>query len=701
MPRYSNRFATFVLAAVAALAVGCGSRDIGEPVGAASPDAGPDVGEDSGVELIERRLLFGNPERTQARLSPDASMMSFLAPRDGVMNIWVAPTGEFEQARPLTNDANRGIQQHFWMPNGRHIAYLQDKGGNENWHIYAVDVATGESRDLTPLPDGSRATIYAASPRHPDLMAIGTNQRTGALFDPFLLNVVTGEMTSLGENPGFANYDFDEDLQIGLASRQTPGGDNEFLRPAEDGWEPVWQIPQADVINSRTLFFTADGSGIYVLSSVGRNTAALYLLDLETGGLELLADDDRADIDAVLSHPTTNEIQAFNVEYTRSEWEPLSEEAATDLTLLADRLSGDLTITSQSRDDRYWMVAEDDAPRPLRYHLFDREKKEVTLLFVSRPALADAPLVDMQPLVLEARDGLALVSYLSLPRGSDADGDGRPEQPQAMVLFVHGGPWARDSYGYDTIHQWLANRGYAVLSVNYRGSTGFGKDFVEAATHEFAGKMHDDLIDAVNWAVENGVAREDRVAIMGGSYGGYATLVGLTFTPETFACGVDIVGPSNLVTLIESFPDYWGPLLEGSWYSRVGDPRNEEGRARLEAASPLFRADEIVRPLLIGQGGNDPRVTKLESDQLTEVMIDNGQQVTYINYGDEGHGFARPENRDSFFAISEAFLSGCLGGRYQPLDGAFEGSSTEVLAGVEHVPGLAEALEGFEPVLKQ
>ncbi len=657
--------------------------------------------EDEEAALIKRAILFGNPVRTQGRISPDGTMMSFLAPLNGVLNIWVAPVGDIESARAISNDQSRGIRQHFWVPNGEYIAYLQDTGGNENWHVHVVNIETGEDRDLTPVPEGARATIMGSSYRHPDTLLIGTNEREPALFDAFLLNVITGEMVLTEENPGFVGYDFDEDLVARLATQQTPSGGFLSLKRVGDAWEPFFEVPQADSLTTSTLFFTEDGSGVYMLSSVGRDTAALYLVDMESGEQTLVAENDLADIGTVLSNPTTNEIHAVNYEYTRSEWDVLDDSVASAFDIIAANLEGDATIVNQSRDDRFWMIAESAAYKPTHYYLLDRDAGTMEFMFSTRPDLDEVALEEMYPLVLPSRDGLNLVSYLTLPPGSDADGDGIPEEPQAMVLFVHGGPWARDSYGYNTVHQWLANRGYAVLSVNYRGSSGFGKNFIDAATFEFAGAMHDDLIDAVNWAVESGVAIEDEIAIMGGSYGGYATLVGMTFTPEVFACGVDIVGPSNLITLIESFPAYWGPFLEATWYSRVGDPREEEGRALLTAASPLTRADDIVHPLLIGQGGNDPRVTKLESDQLTEVMLSNGQQVTYVNFPDEGHGFARPENRDSFFAVSEVFLSTCLGGgRYEEF-GDFAGSSTEILAGIEYVPGLAEALEGFEPTLNQ
>jgi dipeptidyl aminopeptidase/acylaminoacyl peptidase len=314
-------------------------------------------------------------------------------------------------------------------------------------------------------------------------------------------------------------------------------------------------------------------------------------------------------------------------------------------------------------------------------------------MLVTQPELANFELAPMQAVVVKARDGLELVSYLTLPPGSDSDGDGRPEKPVPMVLAVHGGPWGRDEFGYNSWHQWMANRGYAVLSVNYRGSTGFGKSFMRAAIREFAGKMHDDLIDGVNWAVDEGIADPEKVAIAGGSYGGYATLVGVSFTPDTFACGVDIVGPSSLVTLIESFPEYWKPFLAGTWYAYVGDPANEEDRADMLARSAISRIDDITVPLLVGQGANDPRVTKLESDQLVDAMAAKEQQVTYVNFPDEGHGFARPENRLAFYAVMEGFLAQCLGGRTEKVGEAFEGSTIEVLHGGSYLSYLPMAEE--------
>ncbi|MEQ9317016.1 MAG: prolyl oligopeptidase family serine peptidase, partial [Henriciella sp.] len=406
----------------------------------------------------------------------------------------------------------------------------------------------------------------------------------------------------------------------------------------------------------------------------------------------VLAENDKADITNALLHPETYEPIAYASEYLRNEWAPLTDDAAADLTFLQEALGGDIQITAATDDLSRMVVYSESADAPGIYYVYDRAAQSVTEMFKTRPALADAPLQPMYPVEITSRDGLPLVSYLTLPPGSDADGDGRPEEPVPMVLNVHGGPWSRDSYGYNSWHQWLANRGYGVLSVNYRGSTGFGKNFVNAAVGEFAGAMHDDLIDAVNWTVSEGIADQDEIAIAGGSYGGYATLIGVTFTPDTFACGVDIVGPSSLATLIESFPEYWAPFLEGTWFKYVGDPAVPEEREDMLNRSAISRIDAISVPLLVGQGENDPRVTKLESDQLVASMQEKGLPVTYVNFPDEGHGFARPENRLAFYSVMEGFLSECLGGRAEEFGTAFEGSTIQVLAGAEYVDGLEAAV---------
>jgi dipeptidyl aminopeptidase/acylaminoacyl peptidase len=432
--------------------------------------------------------------------------------------------------------------------------------------------------------------------------------------------------------------------------------------------------------------YTTDGRTLFWIDSRGRDTAALFAEDTATGERRLIAEDDRADIGGALSHPQTGEIEAYVVTYLRTRWVALVPEIEEAFAWLRERLEGDFGVQSRTEDNRKWIVWHDPLTAPARSLLYDRDAQTLTELYVTRPELEGAPLQPMHALEIRARDGLVLPSYLTLPPGSDAAASGVPEAPVPLVLLVHGGPWARDGYGFNRTHQWLANRGYAVLSVNFRGSTGFGKHFINAANLQWGAAMHEDLVDAVEWAVAQGIAARDKVAIMGGSYGGYATLVGLTFTPELFACGVDIVGPSNLETLLETIPPYWAPMVK-QFHERMGNPQTETGKALLKERSPLHRAGSIVKPLLIGQGANDPRVKQSESDQIVSAMQEAGVPVTYVLFPDEGHGFARPTNNIAFHAIAEGFLATCLGGRAEPL-GEVLAQSTAQITGEEFVKGL-------------
>ncbi len=343
-------------------------------------------------------------------------------------------------------------------------------------------------------------------------------------------------------------------------------------------------------------------------------------------------------------------------------------------------------------DDAYWTVTFERDNGPVSYYLYETATKRASFLFTNRPALEDANLVEMHPKTIKTRDGIDMVVYYSLPAGSNATGKALPDSPLPMVLYPHGGPWARDYWGYEPVHQWLANRGYVVMSVNFRASTGFGKAFTNAGDKEWGGKILEDQLDAVEWAVDQGIADPAKIAIMGGSFGGYSTLAGLTFSPDVFACGVDIVGPSNLMTFLESVPEYWKPML-ALLTNRVGDHQTDEGRDLLARHSPLSKVDAIRKPLLIGQGANDPRVKQAESDQIVKAMQEKSIPVTYVLYPDEGHGFARPENRLSFFAITEHFLKAHLGAQAEPYGSDFEDSSVTVPAGADEVPGLGEALE--------
>ena len=392
-----------------------------------------------------------------------------------------------------------------------------------------------------------------------------------------------------------------------------------------------------------------------------------------------------------MSHPTENTVQAVAFTYLRKEWKVLDPAIEDDMTYLRSVADGEMEVTSRTQDDLHWSVAYIMDNGPVRYYHYDRKAKKARFLFTNRKSLEGLKLAKMNPVVIKARDGLSLVSYLTLPLGSDSDGDVRPEKPLPLVLDVHGGPWARDEWGYNPLHQLLSNRGYAVLSVNFRGSTGFGKQFVNAGNKEWAAKMHDDLLDAVKWAVDQKVANKEKVAILGGSYGGYATLVGLTFTPDVFACGVDIVGPSNILTLLSTIPPYWQPAIQ-MFKDRVGDHTTAEGKKFLETRSPLSLVDKIKKPLLIGQGANDPRVKQSEADQIVKAMQQKKIPVTYVLYPDEGHGFARPENSLSFYAVTEAFLAEHLGGRHEPIGKAFAGSSITVPTGADQIKGLSDSL---------
>lgn len=635
--------------------------------------------------LIPRTDIFGNPERSIARISPDGHHVSWLAPKDAVMNVWVAPTNDPGNARVITNDTYRGIKGYYWAPNSKYIYFTQDDGGDENDHVYSSDIGTGEVRDLTPVAEGTRATIEQVSSARPDHIVIGINERDPQIFDLYIVDVTTGERELLKENPGFGAWLIDNALAPRYGVQPTPDGGANIVDFEGEVFEV---IPPEDFLVTQSIGFNKDNTAVFLLDSRARDTAALTRVDIQTGERVVIAVNDDADISGVLTDHRSFEPIAYNVDYLKSSWHGLTDAARADFEAISARLKGSLSIVSTTDDMSKWVVHEDATEKPGAYYIYDRADGSVSPMLVTRPALSEATLAPMQAVTIEARDGLELVSYLTLPADSDSNRDGRPDEPLPMVLAVHGGPWARDSYGYHPWHQWLANRGYAVLSVNYRGSSGFGKSFMRAAIMEFAGKMHDDLIDSVAWAVAEGVANPEKVAIVGGSYGGYATLIGVSFTPDTFACGVDLVGPSSLATLIESFPEYWKPLLAGTWYTYVGDPANTEDRADMLERSAISRVDDIRVPLLVGQGENDPRVTKLESDQLVEAMSNNELPVTYVNFPDEGHGFQRPENRLAFYAVMEGFLAQCLGGRAEDVKDAFDGSTIEILYGKGYLSNL-------------
>lgn len=651
--------------------------------------------QDSGAGLIPRAEIFGNPDKTGAQISPDGKWIAYIAPRDGVLNVWVAPVDDLAAAKPITNATERPIRQMFWANNSSVILYLNDKGGDENFLLYSADPATGENKLITDFPN-TRVIPFGGSETRPDEIVIGMNNRDPKWFDPYLLNTKTGQLTKIADNTSeYDGYIIDEDLKPRFATKATADGGSEVFK-LDDKLQPTLftTIPFEDAQTTGLAGLTSDGKTLYILETRGRDKAAYTATDLETGKTTVVAENDKADIQGDISDPVTGRILAYATHYLKTEWTAVDPALQPDFDFLTANLDGQWTFAGQSHDNNLWIIVNDPVTASVNYQLYDRAQKKLTKLFDVRPALAGKTLAPMYGIEIKSRDGLTLPSFLTLPAGADADGDGKPDTPVPMVLNVHGGPWAQDLYGYDPEAQWLANRGYAVLQVNYRGSTGYGKSFINAADREWGGKMHEDLLDAVKWAVAEGVTTEDKVAIYGGSYGGYATMVGMTMTPTTFACGVDIVGVTNLNTFMSTIPAYWDSF-RAQLYKRVGDPTTEEGKAFLASRSPISHIGDIQRPLLVAQGANDPRVNKDESDQIVNAMKEKGLPVTYLLYPDEGHGFAKPANRISSYAAYEGFLAQCLGGRAQPIGDDLKGSSLQVLEGAEHVDGLKEAVEAM------
>ena len=607
------------------------------------------------------------------------------------MNLWVGPSDNPHAAEPVTRDLRHGVRDYIWSFTNNHLLYWQDTDGDENWRIYSVDVATNETTRLTPLT-GVQANLLNVSHKFPEEIVVEINDRDPELHDLYRITIQDGESSLIQLNKGFFDFITDQDFNVRLAMKFTPNGGTELLRPVPGGgWEPFANIDMADSLTTFPMGFDESGTVLFMVDSRNRNTAALIGINLDTQEQQVVAEDLRADLDDAIIQPITGLPQAAAFNFERKIWQVIDDAIAPDLAYLSTFVDGDFEIVSQTLDNRRWIVRYWFDDGPARFYTYDRDARAAQFLFADQESLEGLPLVNMRPVIIKSRDGLDLVSYLTLPSWTDSDSDARPDKPLALVLLVHGGPWARDQWGYSLEHQLFANRGYAVLSVNFRGSTGFGKNFINAADKEFAGKMHEDLIDAVNWATNERIADPGRVAIMGYSYGGYATLVGLTFTPEVFACGIEFAGASNLITDVESIPPYLQPAIE-LFATRIGDHRTEQGREFLLQRSPLTFVDRISKPLLIGHGTNDPRVKESESSQIVRAMEEKDIPVTYLLYPDEGHGFASVTNAHSFIAIAEAFLAQCLGGRYEPMSDGFFGSSITVPVGAEHIPGLENAL---------
>ncbi|MEP0858987.1 S9 family peptidase [Trichocoleus sp. DQ-U1] len=607
--------------------------------------------------LIPREVLFGNPERTSPRLSPDGKYLAYIAPDEkNVLQVWLRTVGQ-EDDRQLTADKKRGIRIFFWTYNADQLMYMQDSDGDENFHLYSVNIHSNIVRDLTPF-QGVKAQPVDLDPKFPDQVLVGMNLKDLQKFDVYRINLANGAVDLYAENPGnVVSWTVDAQFQVRAATAATPDGGSDLLfrETTQGDWETLRHWGPDD--EGGAVSFSEDGKTLYISGSHDANASRLIAFDVTTREETVIAEDPQYDLGGIVIHPITRVIQAVSFYKEKQEWQVLDQSIAADFEAIAQIRPGEFGISSRDLADKNWLVAFLTDDGPVYYYAYNRDSKTSTLLFSNKPVLEGLSLASMQPISYQAQDGLTIHGYLTTPVGITA-------QNLPTVLLVHGGPWARDTWGYDPQAQWLANRGYAVLQVNFRGSTGYGKAFVNAGNREWAAKMHDDLIDAVNWLVQQGISDPQKIAIMGGSYGGYATLVGLTFTPDVFACGVDIVGPSNLITLMQSIPPYWEPL-KANFYYRVGNLETEE--EFLKSRSPLFFVDRITKPLLIAQGANDPRVKQAESEQIVEAMQKANKPVEYALYTDEGHGFARPENRLHFYAIAEEFLSKYLGGRCEPL----------------------------------
>jgi dipeptidyl aminopeptidase/acylaminoacyl peptidase len=629
------------------------------------------------VDLIPREVLFGNPERISPHISPDGTRLAWIAPHEGVLNVWVAPIGaaggsgvDWDAATVVTDDTDRGIRVFAWARDGRHLLYLQDTGGDENWRLYDVDLgaetpaaAGGKTgwakRDLTPY-DGIQARIIATKKSHRDEVLVGMNRDNPQLHDVYRLDLKTGDLAKLIENPGYAGWLADEDMVVrGALSPLPDGGFDLLVRDnAEAEWRTLLTISADDAPASDVLSFTGDGKSLLAVSSVGVNTGRLVRIDLDpdsAGNAEVLLEDPEADVAGAVLHPDTREPQIVVLLKDRAEYHVLDPAVEPDYEAIRALHSGDPQLVGRDEADTTWLVAFTDDAGPVRYYAYDRASRTGSFLFESRPELSRYELARMEPFSYLTRDGLTVHGYVTFPPGG-----GRSGLP--AVLNVHGGPQTRDVWGFDPEAQWLANRGYLCVQVNYRGSTGYGKALVSAGDREWGAKMHDDLIDAVRYVVDQGWADPDRIAIYGGSYGGYAALVGAAFTPDVFCCAVDIVGPSNLKTLLETIPPYWAPI-KAQLYKRVGNPETDE--EFLWSRSPLSRARDIRIPLLIAQGANDPRVKQAESEQIVAALKEAGIDYEYMLFPDEGHGFAKPENRLRFYAAAERFLAKYLGGRFE------------------------------------
>lgn len=661
-------------------------------LGACRFGAGEESAPAPQAPLISRELLLGDGARAAVRISPDGRSLAYLAPRAGLRTIWIAPVSSPSEGRPLTSQAMAPVAWHAWSADGRMMLYAADQEGDENWVIFAADVATGAVRALTPRK-GVSARLIGLTSRDPAAVLVAMNARDPAWRDVYSINIRTGEQALVWRNDrGFDAFWADQDNRLRLASKRLRGGEIElWARNVMGDWARLLAAPAEDGNLLAPLGFDGEGRALYMLDAIGRDRTALVRVDTQTGEKSVLGESQSADVADVWFSAANQQPQAFAAQYLKRNWQPLTPEAKADLKFLEARLTGDARVVSRSRDDQRWIVEEDGPQTPPRVFLYDRANRVLRTLFAARPGLLEDALQPMRPKEIEARDGLTLVAYLTLPAGVDRDGDGRPDMPLPMIMRVHDGPLARDGYGFSAAHQWLANRGYAVLSVNFRGSIGFGKSFANAGNRHWGDKVQDDLQDALAWALAEKIADPPRVAIMGEGFGGYGALAAMAFHPGSFACAVSLAGPTNLEAYLANLPAYKKSNLEDLALS-LGDPRTPVGLAGLRAQSPSRYADRIRGAVLIAQGERDAWVKPAQTEPMAQALAARGASVTYLVFSNEGHELMRQENRLAYFAAAESFLGRCLGGRVERFGPIARGARVRVPIGVAVVPGLAESL---------
>ena len=621
--------------------------------------------------LIDRQLLFGDPDIINPQLSPDGRFVAFLRPNQGTRNIWVKRIDQpFDQAKPITAETTRPIAGYFWSRDGKFVLFVRDQGGDENFNVYAVnpaDAPAGGSevpaaRNLTNVPK-VRAVIYSVPRSDPDVIYVGLNDRDPAWHDLYRLHISSGQRELVRQNTDrFTAAFFDWKDQLRLVTRSAENGDTEILRvDSEGGATKIYSCSVLEVCQPSS--FHKDGKRVYLVTNKGdaTNLAGLSLLDVETGTTELVESDPlkRVDLAGTRFSEVRQElvVTGYLDDRPRLYWRNAELEA--DYKLLKSKLGdSDVTSTSETADERLSLVVARSDVEPGAFYLFDRQTKALTPQFRIMEPLPRASLAQRKPIRYKSSDGLEIPAYLTLPKGVAA-------KSLALIVVPHGGPWARDGWGFDAFAQFFANRGFAVLQPNFRGSTGYGKRFLNAGNLQWGDKMQDDITWGVKHLVAQGVADPKRVAIMGASYGGYATLAGVAFTPDLYAAAVSYVGPSNLLTLLNSIPAYWEAGRK-QFYMRMGDPNTPAGKAQLMRQSPLNSANRIKTPLMVIQGANDPRVNKAESDQIVVALRDKGFPVEYYVAPDEGHGFQKPVNNMAAFAATERFLAKRIPGlRYQ------------------------------------